>query len=54
MIKPIVYHSFEEKEMLEKKLMANIPLRKRRAVSLALMGIFYESNKKYKSEKHRR
>jgi hypothetical protein len=46
MIKPIVYHNFEEKELLEKKLMAIIPQDKRQSASEALMSIFYTSKKK--------
>jgi hypothetical protein len=46
MIKPIVYHSFEEKEILEKKLLADMPLKRRQAVSAALMSIFFFSKKK--------
>jgi len=45
MIKPIVYHSFEEKEALERKLLAEIPVRKRLSISKALMNIFYISGK---------
>ena len=48
MIKPIVYHNFEEKELLEKKLMAIIPKAKRLSASEALMNIFYTSKKKRK------
>jgi len=46
MIKPIVYHNFEEKELLERKLMAIIPQDKRLSASEALMNIFYTSKKK--------
>lgn len=46
MIKPIVYHSFEEKEVLEKKLLADIPVEKRLSVSKALMSIFYNAGKR--------
>jgi hypothetical protein len=48
MIKPILYHSFEEKELLEKKLMATIPHEKRLSASQALMDIFFSSEKKRK------
>lgn len=41
MIKPIIYHSFEEKEKLEKELMSQIPYEKRKAVAKELMTIFY-------------
>jgi transcriptional regulator with XRE-family HTH domain len=40
-IKPIVYHSFEEKERLEKELMAAIPSEKRKAIARSLMSIFH-------------
>jgi hypothetical protein len=43
MIKPIVYHSFEEKEILERELMAIIPIKRRRLVAKALMDIFYKA-----------
>lgn len=49
MIKPIVYHDFDEKELLEKKLMAVIPEEKRLSASEALMNIFYNSKRKKKS-----
>lgn len=45
MIKPIVYSSFQEKEILERKLMGNIPLEKRQSVSKALNDIFYNPDK---------
>jgi hypothetical protein len=43
MIKAIVYHSFEEKEILERELMARIPIKRRRLLSRALMDIFYKA-----------
>lgn len=46
MIRPILYHNFEEKELLERKLMAIIPHDKRLSASEALMNIFYKSKKK--------
>lgn len=46
MIKPIVYHSFEEKEALERELMPRIPLKRRRLISKALMDIFYNASRK--------
>ena len=49
MIKPILYHNFDEKELLEKKLMAVIPKDKRQSASEALMKIFYTSKKKKRS-----
>jgi len=51
MIKPILYHNFEEKELLERKLMAIIPKDKRLSVSEALMNIFYKSKKKKTTSK---
>jgi hypothetical protein len=32
-IKPILYHSFEEKKKIEKELMAQIPYEKRKAMA---------------------
>jgi hypothetical protein len=46
MIKPIVYHNIEEKELLEKEMMASVPEKKREKVSRALMKIFYRPSKK--------
>lgn len=46
MIKPIVYHSFEEREILEKEINAKVPVEKRLAISKALMGIFYRAARK--------
>lgn len=54
MIKPIVYHSFEEREILERELIAKIPEEKRLATSKALMDIFYHaprSKRKIKEQK---
>jgi hypothetical protein len=45
MIKPIIYSSFQEKEILERKLMSHIPLEKRQSVSKALNDIFYNRDK---------
>ena len=45
MIKPIVYHSFEEKEKLEKELMAQIPYEKRKSAAKVLMSIFYNASR---------
>jgi hypothetical protein len=53
MIKPIVYHNFEEKEALEKELMAAIPEKKRASASKALMDIFSRPEKKGPSKKSR-
>ena len=46
MIKPIVYHSFEEKEALELRLMSEIPYKVRLAKSKALMELFASQVKK--------
>jgi hypothetical protein len=51
MIKPIVYHNFEEKEALEKQLMAAIPDKKRASASKALMNIFSTPEKKHPTRK---
>jgi len=48
MIKPILYHSFEEKEVLERDLMLRIPLEKRKSVSQALAAVFSAPEKKAK------
>ena len=40
-IKPILYHSFEKKEKLERELMAQIPYEKRKAFAKELMDIYY-------------
>ncbi len=53
MIKPIVYHNFEEKEALEKELMAAIPEKKRASASKALMDIFSRPEKKGSAKKSR-
>jgi plasmid maintenance system antidote protein VapI len=41
-IKPIVYHTFEEKEQIEKDLLATIPEEKRNAIAVSLMSIFHK------------
>jgi hypothetical protein len=41
MIKPIIYHSFEEKELLERQLLAGVSKKKRLADAKALMDVFY-------------
>lgn len=41
-IKPIVYHSFEEKEQIEKELLATMPDEKRNATAVSLMSIFHK------------
>lgn len=46
MIKPIVYHSFEEKAPLEKELMSKLSLKERSSVLKALMDIFNKANKR--------
>jgi transcriptional regulator with XRE-family HTH domain len=45
-IKPIIYHTFAEKEQLEKKLFAKMPEEKRRAVAASLMSMFHKPTKK--------
>ena len=57
MIKPIVYHSFEEKELLEQQLLAGVSKKKRLADAKALMDVFYatrevplKDNKKSKKQ----
>ena len=45
MIKPIVYHSFEDKAKLEKELMAQIPYEKRKALAKELAFIFYNASR---------
>jgi len=45
MIKPILYQSFEEKELLEKELMAEVSPKKREILSRALMDIFHKAKK---------
>ena len=41
-IKPIVYHSFEEKEQIEKELLATMPDEKRNVIAVSLMSIFHK------------
>lgn len=41
MIKPILYHSFEEKEQIERDLFATMPTEKRKALAVELMSIFH-------------
>ncbi len=53
MIKAIVYHKIEEKEALEKELMAAVPEKKRASASKALMNIFSHSGKKRSVKKFR-
>jgi hypothetical protein len=53
MIKPIVYHNVEEKELLEKELMAAIPDKKRASAAKALMNIFSRQGKKHAVKKSR-
>jgi len=54
MIKPIVYHSIEEKEALEEKLMAAIPVEKRKSAATELMNIFYKPATNIPSRKNRK
>jgi hypothetical protein len=51
MIKPIIYRTIEEKELLEREMMAAIPPSKRELISRALMDIFRRSNKKASTSK---
>lgn len=54
MIKPILYHSFEEKEQIERDLFATMPTEKRKALSVELMSIFHtpaEAKKRKTSKK---
>jgi hypothetical protein len=53
MIKPIVYHNIEEKELLEKELMPAIPDKKRASAAKALMNIFSRQGKKHAVKKSR-
>lgn len=48
MIKPIVYHGFEEKEQLEKDLFAAMPMEKRNKLAVELMSIFHTADTKKK------
>jgi hypothetical protein len=52
MIKPIVYHSFQEKEILERSLMAAIPKQRKKVIARALMRIFYGSVVKHTTADH--
>lgn len=45
MIKPIIYHSFQEKQKIEQELLAQIPIEKE-AVAKELMSIFYNASRK--------
>lgn len=54
MIKPILYHSFEEKEQIERDLLATMPEEKRKALAVELMSIFHrpaEPTKRKRSKK---
>jgi hypothetical protein len=51
MIKPIVYHSIEEKEALERALIASIPNSKKVSTSKALMTIFSRQREKLLASK---
>jgi hypothetical protein len=46
MIKPIVYHDFEEKAALEKQLMSEIPRKKLASAAKTLTTIFSGRKKK--------
>ena len=54
MIKPILYHSFEEKKQIERNLFATMPKEKRKALAVELMSIFHtpvEAKKRKTSKK---
>jgi hypothetical protein len=51
MTKPIVYHSFKEKAVLEKKLARRVSKNDVRKASIALMNIFFLAGKKRRSKK---
>ena len=44
-IKPILYHSFEEKKKLEKDLFRSMPKEKRKRLAMELMSIFHTPKK---------
>jgi|GEM_PF-2115166 len=46
LIKPILYHSFEEKAALEEELFSKIPIEKRKRKWEALVKIFYDAGVK--------
>lgn len=52
-IKPIVYHSFEEKEQIEKELLATMPEKKRNAIAVSLMSIFQQPARRKKPARKR-
>jgi transcriptional regulator with XRE-family HTH domain len=52
-IKPIVYHSFEEKEQIEKGLLATMPDEKRNAIAVSLMSIFHQPARRKKPARNR-
>lgn len=51
MTKPIVYHSFEEKAVLEKKLSRRVSKNDVTKASIALMNIFFLAGKKRRAKK---
>jgi hypothetical protein len=51
MTKPIVYRSFEEKAVLEKKLARHVSKNDVNKASIALMNIFYMAGKKRRAKK---
>jgi hypothetical protein len=51
MTKPIVYHSFEEKAVLEKKLARRVSKNDVNKASIALMNIFFQAGKKRRAKK---
>lgn len=52
-IKPIVYHSFEEKEQIEKELLTTIPDEKRNGIAASLMSIFHQPARRKKPARKR-
>jgi transcriptional regulator with XRE-family HTH domain len=52
-IRPLIYHSFEEKRQLEKNLSRATSKAKRKAVSLSLMSIFHDLGEQSKRNRKR-
>lgn len=50
MTKPIIYHSYFEKQAVDEAAIVNVPAEKRLAISQALMDIFDESFKNQTGE----
>lgn len=53
LIKPILYHSFEEKAQIEKELLATMPEEKRNAIAVSLMSIFHQPARRKKPARKR-